>query len=119
MNLRRYCPTEFDHVLELFNSRGESVVKTALPPIGFVTDNAACFLITTSSQICFLEFLVSRPVKNRNNELDAVVKACLDVAAAMGYKLCYALTEKTAVVERALNHSFKIPKQKVLLCRGL
>jgi hypothetical protein len=118
MNLRRYYPEEFDHVLELFNSRNEKINKQALPPIGFVTDNAACFLITTSSQICFIEFLVARPVQSRDRELDAVVQACLDVGSAMGYKICYALTEKTSVVERALKHSFKVQKQKVLLGRG-
>lgn len=119
MKITRYCPTLFDHVLELYKSRGETIVKTMLPPIGFMTENAACFLITTSSPICFIEFLVCRNVKSKDEEMDAVVQACLDVASAMGYKVCYALTEKTSVVERALKHSFKVPKQKVILMRGL
>ena len=119
MNLRRYYHYEFDYLFELYRSRGQTICKDMLPPIGFLTENAACFLITTPAQICFLEFLVSRPVPSRDEELDAVVRACIDVASAMGYKHCYALTEKTAVVERALKHSFKIAKPKVLLVRGL
>jgi hypothetical protein len=119
MTLKRYDFSDFDHVFELFHSRGKLICKSQLPSIGFVTENAACFLITTNSNACFIEWLVARNVPTKDEEMDAVVNACIQVGAALGFKNCYALTDVTAVVERAFKHSFKIEKQKVLLSRGL
>ena len=117
--IKRYEFNDFDHVYELFRSRGVQITKAQLPSIGFITENAACFLITTNSSACFIEWLVCRNVSTKNEEMDAVVQACIQVAAAMGFKFCYALTDKNSVLERALKHSFKLETQKVLLGRGL
>lgn len=119
MNLKRYDLNDFDHVFNLFQSRNKMISKAQLPSLGFVTDNAACFLITTNSSACFIEWLVCRNVPTKDVEMDAVINACIQVGAALGFKNCYALTDSTAVVERAFKHSFKIEKQKVLLHRGL
>lgn len=117
--IKRYEFSDFDHVFELFRSRGVKITKAQLPSIGFISDNAACFLITTNSSACFVEWLVSRDVPTKDEEMDACVQACIQVGSAMGFKVCYALTDKTSVVERAFKHSFKIQTQKVLLGRGL
>lgn len=117
--IRRYEFKDFDHVYELFKARGASITKQQLPSIGFITENAACFLITTNSSVCFIEWLVSRNVPTKDEEMDACVQACIQVASAMGFKICYSLTDKTSVVERAFKHSFKVQQQKILLGRGL
>lgn len=119
MNLRKYTPEDFCHVQSLFKSRGIDVEKTQLPWSGWVTDNAACFLLATNSRICFLEWLVAKDTPTKTLEMDLVIEACLQMAKDMGYLKCFALTDKSSVVKKAFKMGFQVEKQKILLGKGI
>lgn len=113
-----YSPHQFEKLKSMYESRGLEIDETQLPNIGFITDNAACFLIITNCKICFLEFLVSRK-GDYGDEVDAVMNACLNQAKEMGYTQVFGLSSVDSAVKRALDNGFKITNQKVILKRGL
>jgi hypothetical protein len=103
-----YTPYHFNHVQNLFESWGIKIHETDLPQLGFVNDNAACFIVTTDTKACLIEFLISRKgSETRDQDLDEVVNACLELAQSLGFKKVIAVTAIQKVIERAEKHGFE------------
>lgn len=106
--IKVYTPHLFNHVQKLFESWGIHIHETDLPQLGFVNDNAACFLVTTDTKACLIEFLISRKgCDTRDKDLDEVVNSCLTLAQYLGFKKVIAVTAIQKVIDRAEKHGFE------------
>lgn len=119
--MKQYDISDFPKIKEWFTHYGTEIANDILPDIGFITDHAACFLLTTNSKVCFLEPLVGDP-KNpwaKRAELDSVMIACLDKAKEMGFKQCFGLSSNSEVLDRAFRLDFKVSPSKITVVKEL
>jgi len=80
--------------------------KEDLPPVGYINDNAACFVLETKSNLCFIDSLVSThdvDAVGRSKDITEVIDACLKYAKEHDYKYALAITEKQSVLNRSVN----------------
>lgn len=102
--------------------RTKYIPRDMLPPVGFISDYAAAFVLETVGVAAFIETLVNNPSakKDRRSEgTDEVIGAAVKYCKEKGFKKLYALTRKETVARRAVKHSFTWNNMFLLLERDL
>lgn len=105
--IRRYDnEKDYEILLSWWEDWGHPVqTKEDLPPTGFINDYAACFLIETKGNICFIDSLISSPTvhsKERSKDVNNIIDACLKYCKENGFKYALAITEKQSVLHRSV-----------------
>lgn len=107
-DLRRFdLDRDYPTVVSWWYKWGHAVqVPEDLPPVGYINDNAACFILETKSNVCFIDSLVSTndvDAVGRSKDISEVIEACLKYAKEHHYKYALAITEKQSVLNRSVN----------------
>ena len=119
--MREYKPKDFPIIKRWYEYYGTHLGDNLLPDIGFISDHAACFLMTTNSGFCFLEPLIGDPhePEERRAELDSVIEACVQKAKELGFTQVLGLAKTESVIERARKLGFTELSTYTMLSRRI
>lgn len=83
---------------------------SSYPEVGFIVPGVAVgFLYQTDSDICMLDGYVSNPKsteEERDEALDAITTALLDMGRYNGFKECLIISQSKAILARAKKYRF-------------
>ena len=117
--MRGYKPSDYPTIQYWAESRGVEIVPGEwLPSEGLINDQAVCFIVSTDTPVCFIEYLIAAKTAT-NDKIDEVVEGCIALAKALGFKEINALTVKSTVSLRAKKHGFSGPESVMLLKLGV
>lgn len=102
---------DFIIIQEWFRSWRLAVPEMAsLPKHGFIDDNhAAGFLVSTDTNICYLDFFISNPDLSKDSRdpiLDKIVVELMILADQLGFKYIKFETNNLSIAERGLEKGF-------------
>lgn len=119
--IRRVEPSDHPMIIAWFNRRGLSLLRSDLPEIGFVRNNAAAgFLYETGTNIAIIENIVTNPdapLAERYYAVREVVKKLLEVTRFKKYKV-WAITKNNSISRMAVSFGFERQGWYEILHRG-
>jgi len=110
--MRNYQASDYPTISGWAYDRGVEIAPNEyLPKVGFISDTAVCFLVSTDTPVCFIEYLIAAKTALPDN-IEEVINACCREAGKLGFKVIRAYTEMSSVRNRALKMGFSLVSEQ-------